>query len=108
MTDAKNDENTVYIFVSRKGKLTKRAGEVIKQYFIAHPEHNVVYADEDEIGSGGKFIHPFFKPDWSPDSYLNAFYIGSLFACRSKTVHDAIPEYDNAVGNEPPLVVDES
>lgn len=97
MTDAKNDENTVYIFVSPKGKLTKRAGEVIKQYFIAHPEHNVVYADEDEIGSGGKFIHPFFKPDWSPDSYLNAFYIGSLFACRSKTVHDAIPEYDNAV-----------
>ncbi|MBO4456772.1 MAG: glycosyltransferase [Butyrivibrio sp.] len=97
ITDTKNDENVVYIFVSPKGKLTKRATEVIKQYFIAHPEHNIVYGDEDEIGNGGKYIHPFFKPDWSPDSYLNAFYIGSFFACRSKTVHAAIPEYDNAV-----------
>ena len=97
VTDAKNDDNVVYVFASPKGKLTKRATEVIKQYFIAHPEHNVVYGDEDEVGNGGKYIHPFFKPDWSPDSYLNAFYIGSFFACRSKTVHAAIPEYDNAV-----------
>ncbi|WP_026652317.1 glycosyltransferase [Butyrivibrio proteoclasticus] len=97
ITDAKNDENVVYIFVSPKGKLTKRAPEVIKQYFIAHPEHNVVYGDEDEIGKGGKYIHPYFKPDWSPDSYLNAFYIGSFFACRAATFHASSPEYDSAV-----------
>ena len=63
VSDAKNDNNTVYLFVSPKGKLTKRATEVIKQYFIAHPEHNVVYGDEDELGSNGKYIHPYFKPD---------------------------------------------
>ncbi len=93
----KNDDNVVYLFVSPKGKLTKRATEVVKQYFIAHPEHNVVYGDEDETGKGGKYIHPFFKPDWSPDSYLNAFYIGSFFACRAATLRESGGEYDNAV-----------
>ncbi|SEG46892.1 Glycosyltransferase, GT2 family [Butyrivibrio sp. Su6] len=97
VSDMKGDENTIYIFASSRGKLTKRAQEVIQQYFIAHPEHNVVYGDEDEMGNGGKYIHPYFKPDWSPDSYLNAFYIGSFFACRSETMHAAATEYDNAV-----------
>ena len=97
VSDTKNDENVVYVFVSPKGRLTKRATEVIKQYFVAHPEHEIVYGDEDEIGKGGKYIHPFFKPDWSPDSYLNAFYIGSFFACRATTMHAAASEYDNAV-----------
>ncbi|MCR5671166.1 MAG: glycosyltransferase [Butyrivibrio sp.] len=97
VSDNKSDDNVVYLFVSPKGKLTRRATEVVKQYFIAHPEHNVVYGDEDEISSNGKYIHPYFKPDWSPDSYLNAFYIGSFFACRAKTMHASAPEYDNAV-----------
>ena len=95
--DLKNDDNTVYLFVSPKGKLIKKAAEVVRQYFIAHPEHNVVYGDEDEVGANGKYIHPYFKPDWSPDSYLNAFYIGSYFACRAKTMHASSKEYDNAV-----------
>ena len=97
ISESKGDDNVVYLFVSPKGKLTKRAPEVIKQYFVAHPEHNVVYGDEDETGKGGRYIHPFFKPDWSPDSYLNAFYIGSFFACRARTMHEAGSEYDNAV-----------
>ena len=95
--DLKDDDNTVYLFVSPKGKLIKKAAEVVRQYFIAHPEHNVVYGDEDEVGANGKYIHPYFKPDWSPDSYLNAFYIGSYFACRAKTMHASSKEYDNAV-----------
>ena len=97
VSDVKKDDNVVYIFVSPKGKLVKKAQEVIRQYFIAHPEHNVVYGDEDEISSNGKYIHPYFKPDWSPDSYLNAFYIGSFFACRAETMHASAVEYDNAV-----------
>jgi GT2 family glycosyltransferase len=94
---SKNDDNTVYLFVSPKGKLVRKAADVVRQYFTAHPEHNVVYGDEDELGTGGKYIHPYFKPDWSPDSYLNAFYIGSYFACRARTMHDCSGEYENAV-----------
>ncbi len=93
----KNDDNTVYLFASSKGKLVRKAAEVIKQYFIAHPEHNVVYGDEDEASSAGKYIHPYFKPDWSPDSYLNGYYIGSYFACRATAMHDCACEYENAV-----------
>ncbi len=95
--DNKADDNVVYLFVSPKGKLIKKAAEVVRQYFIAHPGINVVYGDEDEASNGGKYIHPYFKPDWSPDSYLNAFYIGSFFACRSKTMHASANEYDSAV-----------
>ena len=95
--DNKGDDNTVYLFVSPKGKLVRKAAEVVRQYFIAHPEHNVVYGDEDEASANGKYIHPYFKPDWSPDSYLNAFYIGSFFACRAKAMHASAKEYDNAV-----------
>ncbi len=95
--DTKGDEHVVYLFVSPKGKLVRKAAEVVKQYFVAHPEHNVVYGDEDELSNGGKYIHPYFKPDWSPDSYLNAFYIGSFFACRAETMHESSSEYDNAV-----------
>ena len=97
ISENKGDESVVYLFVSPKGKLTRRATEVVKEYFIAHPEHNLVYGDEDEIGKGGKYIHPFFKPDWSPDSYLNAFYIGSFFACRASVMHASGGEYDGAV-----------
>jgi GT2 family glycosyltransferase len=95
--DSKNDDNTVFLFVSPKGKLVRKAADVVKQYFIAHPEHNVVYGDEDELGKGGKYIHPYFKPDWSPDSYLNGFYIGSYFACRARAMHECAGEYENAV-----------
>ena len=95
--DNKGDDNVVYLFVSPKGKLVRKAAEVVRQYFIAHPEHNVVYGDEDEASANGKYIHPYFKPDWSPDSYLNAFYIGSFFACRAKAMHASAKEYDNAV-----------
>jgi len=91
------DRNVVYLFVSPRGKLIRKAAEVVKQYFIAHPEHNVVYGDEDELSKAGKYIHPYFKPDWSPDSYLNAYYIGSYFACRASAMHESENEYDNAV-----------
>ncbi len=87
----------ILIFVSPKGRLAGHAVENIRRYFEAHPEINVVYGDEDEMVSRGKYGHPYFKPDWSPDTYLNAFYIGSVFACRANTYEAAAAEYDNAL-----------
>ena len=34
------------------------------------------------------------SPDWSPDSYLNAFYIGSIYAARAGLVKKAINNID--------------
>ncbi len=87
----------ILIFVSPKGKLAGHAEENIRNYFQAHPEINVLYGDEDEMVSKGKYGHPYFKPDWSPDTYLNAFYIGSVFACRANTYEAASKEYENAL-----------
>ncbi len=87
----------ILIFVSPKGKLAGHAIDNIRNYFQAHPEINVVYGDEDEMVGHGKYGRPYFKPDWSPDTYLNAFYIGSVFACRANTYESAIKEYDNAL-----------
>ena len=72
----KDDENTVYIFVSPKGKLTHRATEVIKQYFVAHPEHNVVYGDEDETGN--------YSADGLAETLKPAF--GFCFCVRHKNL----------------------
>ncbi len=87
----------ILIFVSPKGKLAGHAIENIRNYFQAHPEINVVYGDEDELLPKGRYGHPYFKPDWSPDTYLNAFYIGSVFACRANTYEAASKEYENAL-----------
>ena len=87
----------ILIFVSPKGRLAGHAVENIRRYFQAHPEINVAYGDEDELVGRGRYGHPYFKPDWSPDTYLNAFYIGSVFACRANTYEAAASEYDNAL-----------
>lgn len=89
--------NKILIFVSPKGELTKSAENEFKRFFMQNQDINVAYADEDQVDEKGHFIKPYFKPDWSPDSYLNAFYIGSVFACRERTFADATSDYDNAV-----------
>ncbi|MCR5101596.1 MAG: glycosyltransferase [Butyrivibrio sp.] len=89
--------DNILIFVSPKGKLSKNAVNDIKRFFINNPDINVVYGDEDELAQGGKFTHPYFKPEWSPDTYLNAFYIGSVFACRANIHEQAQNEYENAI-----------
>ena len=54
----------------------------------AYKKLRLVYADEDEIGADGKYTEPYLRPDWSPDTYLSAFYIGSLFAVRADALRE--------------------
>lgn len=39
----------------------------------------LVYGDEDVI-KDGKRQNPWFKPDWSPDTFLSCFYFGAFVA----------------------------
>jgi GT2 family glycosyltransferase len=41
---------------------------------------DLIYSDEDCLSSAGQYEHPFFKPDWSPDTFLSANYLGSVTA----------------------------
>jgi O-antigen biosynthesis protein len=54
----------------------------------AHPDADLVYSDEDKLGTDG-FEAPLFKPDWSPDFFLSYNYLGHLTAVRRDIVQKA-------------------
>lgn len=45
----------------------------------------LVYGDEDEKGEKIR-QNPWFKPDWSPDSFLSAYYLGGVLALRTESL----------------------
>jgi GT2 family glycosyltransferase len=45
--------------------------------------YDVVYSDEDKLeDTAGELIEPFFKPDWSPEYFRGAMYVGHLLCVR--------------------------
>jgi GT2 family glycosyltransferase len=45
--------------------------------------YDVVYSDEDKLDNNtGNFVEPFFKPDWSPEYFRGAMYVGHLLCVR--------------------------
>jgi GT2 family glycosyltransferase len=45
--------------------------------------YDVVYSDEDKLDdSSGALIEPFFKPEWSPEYFRGAMYVGHLLCVR--------------------------
>jgi O-antigen biosynthesis protein len=53
-----------------------------------HPDADMVYSDEDKIDAGGRRHMPFFKPDWSPDTYLSQNYTCHLGIYRLSLVRE--------------------
>lgn len=50
---------------------------------------DMVYSDEDEWDEQeGCRKNPFFKPDWSPDTFASFFYTGNLAAYRMDVVQE--------------------
>lgn len=74
------------------------AGEICKHL---HGQ-DLIYGDEDIIERGGGRRHtPFFKPDWSPDTFLCFQYLGGLIAVRTELAcrieRQDIPDRDIAL-----------
>ncbi len=67
------------------GELTGYAIQMIRAYFAAHPNINMLYGDEDQV-SDGTYMNPWLKSDWAPDTFLSTFYFGSIFAIRSSVL----------------------
>jgi GT2 family glycosyltransferase len=45
--------------------------------------YDVVYSDEDKLDDKtGKLVEPFHKPDWSPEYFRGAMYVGHLLCVR--------------------------
>ncbi len=64
---------------------------------------DIVYSDEDKLDDKkGKLIEPFFKPEWSPEYFRGAMYVGHLLcvrrelACRVRldSAFDGIQDFD--------------
>ena len=54
-----------------------------------NPDLDFIYSDEDKITEDGKIRHmPFFKPDWSPDLFLNMMYTNHLATYRASIVKE--------------------
>ncbi len=82
----------IIIFVN--GELTARAVPLIVRAFRENPDCMVIYGDEDiaelakeESTDYGKSVHgtrnnPYFKPAWSPNTFLDRFYFCNICAVR--------------------------
>jgi GT2 family glycosyltransferase len=45
--------------------------------------YDVLYSDEDKLeDASGELVEPFFKPDWSPEYFRGAMYVGHLLCLR--------------------------
>nr|RNJ71212.1 MAG: tetratricopeptide repeat protein [Leptolyngbya sp. IPPAS B-1204] len=51
-----------------------------------HLEADMIYSDEDKLDPQGHRTHPFFKPDWCPDSFLSRMYTCHLGLYRRQLV----------------------
>ena len=84
------DETAAFtLFVQRGGQLAADAEARIRAYFAANPGILLVYADEDRITEAGERHTPWYKPCWSPDTYRDFFYPGSVIAVRESLLGQA-------------------
>ncbi len=52
-----------------------------------NPAYDFIYSDEDKLTEDGKQRHsPFFKPDWSPDTFMELMYTNHLAIYRRSLV----------------------
>ncbi len=59
-------------------ELPEYALAVMALHLAEHPEHRLVYSDEDKIDERGRHYDPFFKPPWNPELLESQNYIGHL------------------------------
>ena len=67
-------------------ELTPDALYEIASLINREPEADMIYSDEDKIDTRGKRHSPFFKPDWSPDTFLSLMYTCHLGVYRTALV----------------------
>ena len=67
-------------------ELTPDALYEIASLVNRQPEADMIYSDEDKIDTQYKRHSPFFKPNWSPDTFLSLMYTCHLGAYRTELV----------------------
>ena len=62
--------------------LERRALEVVDVYIRDNPEMDYAYSDEDHLTPEGRYVNPFYKPDWSPERLRSQNYCCHLSVFR--------------------------
>ncbi len=70
--------------------------EIFWNYMEEHPAWKFVYGDEDYPGADGR--EPYFKPDWSPDTYRSFDYIGPCFLVKTALLRKALDREPGLAG----------
>lgn len=69
--------------------LAPNALEEVVRELNKNKELDFIYSDEDKLTEDGKKRHdPFFKPDWSPDTFLSLMYTCHFSVYRKKIVDE--------------------
>ncbi|MCR5675576.1 MAG: glycosyltransferase [Lachnospiraceae bacterium] len=86
----KCEDSEIVVFARKEGRLSPAAAPLIARWFSEHPTGKLVYGDEDRLLADGRYDDPYFKPDWSPETYQTSFYIGSCYAVRGSVLKNAL------------------
>lgn len=80
-------EGDYIVFMDCDDTIEPDALEAFAQKLNENPELDFLYSDEDKLTEDGKIRHlPFFKPDWSPNLFMNMMYTNHLAAYRTSIV----------------------
>lgn len=85
-------ERGIWLILQEQGYPDPEAFAWIAAYFEAHPQTLLLYGDEDALDVTGEHRYsPYFKPEWSPDTWLSCFYPGSVVALRRELAEKLPP-----------------
>lgn len=83
----RDNEPDVILFACSEGSLSEISIPLIYQKMQENKNIILIYGDEDVLQEGMR-RNPWFKPDWSPDTFLSGFYFGSLIAVRGSVLRE--------------------
>lgn len=66
---------------------------------IKQTSADFLYSDEDKIDEQGRYVQPFFKPNWSPDTLMSTMYtchVSCVKRSLAVSVGPLAPELDGA------------
>lgn len=69
-------------FLDHDDELAEQALYMVAEEFLRHPDADLIYSDEDRLGSDGRRESPYFKTDWNPDLMLAQNMVCHLAAYR--------------------------
>ena len=81
------------VLCQKKGVLREDALTILASAFDFVQQAQILYGDEDFLDRDAKRKNPWYKPDWSPDTYLSQFYLGSVIAIRKSVWDRGVQEY---------------